>query len=437
MRLTNNVKPIIAVLDDWGSVCSALAGHGAITLEVDTMTQLRDTIAYVDGIVLTGGGDVNPKRYGAKPHPQNYGTSDQRDKMEFTAVQMARKRRIPMMGICRGHQILNVAHGGSLIQHLEDLTQVHKHEGTTHWVKLRKRSRVARAIGAIQLEGTSLHHQAVDRLGDGLVPVGWSPDGTVEMIESAPGVWPYVLGCQFHPEMDYHYDSRADSIFEHFADVARAKSSGRGDFDTRILVRAVVDRMWSSRKSYSFDADTGRYCGVDNRNTLSGHGLPDWMRDEYDEYGRRFAPEHGSEGFRSSELGSGYGDLWDEEYEEWAVLNDKNIQQIRGELAETDAFAQGMCVSAPCTTQLDCAKWGDCAAEAMANKAELEDRFPGLVKQALNPHSHTTKSYDNVWYFCECGWVKDDITGPWFDPMQAATQRIKRGKRGNMRGGSK
>jgi putative glutamine amidotransferase len=155
-------RPIVAVINDWGSVSTALEESGAETVNVATTSDLKLAIKWVDAIVLTGGADIEPSWYGDEKHPAAGGYNKSRDDLEFEAVLQAQKRRLPMMGICRGHQLLNVAYGGTLIQHIPDLPHAHYHESTSHAVKLRSDARVARSLGVEALTGvTSLHHQGL------------------------------------------------------------------------------------------------------------------------------------------------------------------------------------------------------------------------------------------------------------------------------------
>lgn len=158
-------------------------------------------IGAVSGLVLAGGADVDPARYGAEPHPATV-TRPERDAAELALLGAALQRSVPVLAVCRGMELLNVALGGTLTQHLPERIGDTGHQpapgvyGTTE-VRLEPGSRV----GAILGENTGCrcyHHQAVERLGTGLRAVGWAADGTVEAIE-VPGE-PFVVGVQWHPE---------------------------------------------------------------------------------------------------------------------------------------------------------------------------------------------------------------------------------------------
>lgn len=159
----------------------------------------------VDGVCLAGGPDVQPSIYGEEPHPELGMTEPRADALELAIVREADRRELPMLGICRGMQLLNVARGGTLHQHLPDVMgdQLrHRQEAhgsiTTHQVKTAPRSLLRATFGRGLVDVNSFHHQAVRDLGRGLVATAWAPDGTIEAIED-PGPR-FVLGVQWHAE---------------------------------------------------------------------------------------------------------------------------------------------------------------------------------------------------------------------------------------------
>ncbi len=165
-------------------------------------------LAAVSGLVLTGGEDVAPSLYGAAPHPALGGVHDGRDRWEAALVRAARARRLPTLAICRGIQVLNVALGGTLVQDLPserptatDHDPKAGRDARTHTLRLEPGSRLAQALDADgeTVRINSLHHQAVDRLGDGLRATGTSDDGVVEGVETDDAGW-WALGVQWHPE---------------------------------------------------------------------------------------------------------------------------------------------------------------------------------------------------------------------------------------------
>ena len=161
----------------------------------------------VAGLVLTGGEDVVPAAYGAPPSPHLGRVNPERDATELAAVRAARDQRIPTLAICRGIQLLNVALGGTLIQDLptERPNSIahdpeHPRDARTHRVQVVPDSRVAQALGATELDVNSVHHQAIDRVADGLVVTARAPDGIVEALETGLRDPWWVMGIQWHPE---------------------------------------------------------------------------------------------------------------------------------------------------------------------------------------------------------------------------------------------
>ncbi len=157
----------------------------------------------VDALLLTGGADVDPASYGAKPHPETSGTWPERDRFELALAHRALERDMPVLGICRGMQMLNVACGGTLDQHLDN-TDRHRHTPGTfgdHEVRLEPGSLAHRAAGAETVPVKSHHHQGVAELGEDLKVTGWAvEDDTVEAIELPDRR--FALGVLWHPEED-------------------------------------------------------------------------------------------------------------------------------------------------------------------------------------------------------------------------------------------
>ena len=155
----------------------------------------------LDGLLLAGGGDVDPATYGAEPEPQTANTRIERDRFELALARAALARDLPLLGICRGLEILNVACGGTLEQHLPD-AELHLHTPgrfSDHDVKLEPGSLAARTIGAERATVRSHHHQGVGQLGEGLVASGWAePGGAIEAVENPDRRW--ALGVLWHAE---------------------------------------------------------------------------------------------------------------------------------------------------------------------------------------------------------------------------------------------
>jgi putative glutamine amidotransferase len=192
----------------------------------------------VDALILTGGEDMDPAWYGATPSPLLDPPSRERDLFELALFAVARQRGLPILGICRGIQVINVALGGTLFQDLpsERPGRInHRPEGPrdqrSHRVRLETGSRVAAALGATEVTVNSSHHQAIRDLAPGLVAVGWTEDGLVEAAETAPGT-PWLLAVQWHPE-EMHLDRRAPdrglfAALVQVAGVARDELVGEG-----------------------------------------------------------------------------------------------------------------------------------------------------------------------------------------------------------------
>ncbi|MFI0506687.1 gamma-glutamyl-gamma-aminobutyrate hydrolase family protein [Streptomyces albogriseolus] len=173
------------------------AGGLAAMLPPDAPEHAAAAVARLDGLVVAGGPDVEPVHYGAEPDPRTGPPDRARDAWELALIRAALERGVPLLGICRGMQLLNVALGGTLVQHIDGHAEVPGVFGH-HPVKPVPGTRYAEAVP----EETSVptyHHQAVDRLGTGLIPSAHAEDGTVEAVERPDGPW--VVGVQWHPEM--------------------------------------------------------------------------------------------------------------------------------------------------------------------------------------------------------------------------------------------
>ncbi len=198
-------------------VCDA--GGEAIDLHPAMTASPERLLTDLDGVLISGGPDINPARYGQAPHPETAGISDARDALEIGIIRAAIAASLPVFAICRGHQALNVAFGGSLLQHIDG--DGHRaHDGGAgasrfHAITIADGSRLARLVGAGPLRTNSRHHQAVtsDGLAPGLTATAWSPDGLVEAMESREHRW--VMGVQWHPERDEVKD-RFRPLFEDF-----------------------------------------------------------------------------------------------------------------------------------------------------------------------------------------------------------------------------
>jgi putative glutamine amidotransferase len=191
-------------------------------------TSVEDVLDRFDGLLLIGGGDVQPERYGAdSAHPNVYGVDPARDEFEIRLTRKAADAEMPMMAVCRGIQLVNVAFGGTLHQHLADVAGLDDHGRPTeeepwvdHELKVAESSRLAEATGQATLMGRASHHQAIDRVGEGLAPVAWTHDGVVEAVEADRG---WVVGVQWHPEQTAAEDPAQQALFDALVAKAAAR----------------------------------------------------------------------------------------------------------------------------------------------------------------------------------------------------------------------
>lgn len=187
------------------------------------------SLSGVAGLVLTGGEDVDPRRFGQEPHPETGAPHAARDAYEIALAAAAAERRIPTLGICRGAQVINVALGGTLIQDIPsqrssgiDHDPKDKREERTHDVVIEPDSRLADIVGATRIGTNSSHHQAVDEPGSGLRITAKCTDGIVEAVESTDPAW-WMVAVQWHPEDLTRTVEDADRrLFAAFASAARA-----------------------------------------------------------------------------------------------------------------------------------------------------------------------------------------------------------------------
>jgi len=191
--------------------------------------QLEGSLDRFDGVLLLGGGDLDPSTYGAGPAEKVYGVHEPRDTSELALTRAAVDRGMPVLAICRGHQVLNVALGGTLDQHIPDRDGVEEH-GTPgkpggayeHDVTLDPGTRLSAAMGTARARCSCHHHQAVARAGDRLVVTAHADDGIIEATELADPDGPWVVGVQWHPEDTAAIDRAQQGLFDAF--VARART---------------------------------------------------------------------------------------------------------------------------------------------------------------------------------------------------------------------
>ncbi len=182
----------------------------------------------LDGIVFTGGGDIDSGRYGEDPHPELRKVNAARDEFELAVVHAAKSRRLPVLAICRGLQVMNVALGGTLIQDIPSIIGSTDHGviGDAVYeahqpVTIDADSDIAKAVGKTELMVNSIHHQAVKNLAPGFRAVAWADDGVIEGIQHEDDEWP-LLAVQWHPEfLGDNCDEASHLLFEAFVESVR------------------------------------------------------------------------------------------------------------------------------------------------------------------------------------------------------------------------
>lgn len=219
----------------WGSAAVALpmqyvtairrAGGRAVLVAGADGTAPEEILAPFDALLLAGGGDVDPARYGQEPHEAVYGVDRDRDELEAGLVRAALRDGVPALCICRGMQVANVALGGTLVQHLPDVPGLGDHgrppEGPIlHDVAVDEDTLLRKIVGGATVRAASHHHQAIDRLGEGLRISGRSDDGLVEAFESAESADGWLVGVQWHPEETAEEDPAQQALFDALLEAA-------------------------------------------------------------------------------------------------------------------------------------------------------------------------------------------------------------------------
>ena len=202
-----------------------LVAAGCLPVLLPPLPEIEVVVRRLDGLLLLAGPDVDPASYRAQRHPKIGRVLPERDAFEFAILDAALTAGLPILGICRGLQLLNVLRNGTLHQHLPDVTGHDRHlPGVGLYgaepVRLQPGSQIAGVLGGDTAVVPCHHHQAVDRLGHGLIATAWAQDGTVEAIEATDH--PFAVGVQWHAE-----EGTGDEIFAALAGAAKARARAR------------------------------------------------------------------------------------------------------------------------------------------------------------------------------------------------------------------
>jgi putative glutamine amidotransferase len=215
----------------------AIADVGGLPVLIPTSVSddvLRAIYDRVDGVLLPGGGDVDPEFYGALKHPKTGEADNQRDHVELQVASWALDEDLPLLGICRGHQVLGVALGGKLVQDIpslvsselaHDLANVKPRDHEAHSVEIDPSSRLARILGTTRVDVNSLHHQSLEAAPPGACVTAYAPDGVIEAMELPDKK--FALSVQWHPEDMYRNDESMKRLFRAFVEAATNGTNGR------------------------------------------------------------------------------------------------------------------------------------------------------------------------------------------------------------------
>jgi putative glutamine amidotransferase len=203
----------------WAYMSKVVEAGGSPIMLPPVPEAVEDVIARADALLLTGGPDIEPSLYGAQRHPRTLPPNEKRDRTDMVALAAAQRRGIPVLGLCRGLQILVVARGGTLHQHLPEHSPTRPGRYEPRDIHVEPDSRLGTALGS-SVTVHCHHHQGVDQLGTGLVATAWSPDGIIEGAEDPEA--PFVVGVQAHGEVG----SETAPLFKAFVDAAADRRSG-------------------------------------------------------------------------------------------------------------------------------------------------------------------------------------------------------------------
>ena len=219
-----------SLFTDYTAMVRRAGGMPVALVPIDDPAEIVDRL---DGLVMTGGGDVEPSRYGGTTHESVYGVEPERDEFEITLARTAHEQGLPTLLICRGMQVMNVALGGTLFEDIPSgvegaIEHLHKDEAArtgVHEVRLADGSRLADLWDTTAVNANSIHHQAIRQLGTGLRATGTTSDGVIEAVEHTDDAWP-MWAVQWHPEWLPDQPESA-ALFGALVDAARSAAVAR------------------------------------------------------------------------------------------------------------------------------------------------------------------------------------------------------------------
>jgi len=231
--MMSNRQPIIGIttygLNEQGDfsipalyVDSVRRAGGIPLLIIPGESHVDTIVTHLNGIILAGGGDLDPSTYNGKGHDSNYNIDSSRDDTELRLAKTVLAKKIPTLAICRGIQVINTILGGTLFEHIPDhfgekiLHRLPPRIPSSHLVTFDKNSGLFDIIRKEEIEVSSWHHQSIDKLGDGLSVVAKSSDGVIEAIEFNREAW--FIGIQWHPELSSAVDSNQQKLFDAFVE---------------------------------------------------------------------------------------------------------------------------------------------------------------------------------------------------------------------------
>jgi putative glutamine amidotransferase len=208
--------PVVSCGQNYIDAVHRAGGLPIIVSPTNDRDVIASTLTRCDGMLMIGGGDVSPTKYGATEWARLSGVNEFLDDFEIAACNRAIETEMPILAVCRGQQVLNVALGGTLIQHLKTTPD---HRDTMHGIQVVPGSRLALAMGTTDPFIHSLHHQAIENLASDLAVVGTHQDGTIEAVEHKGSTW--IVGVQWHPEDTARDDPSQQGLFNTLISHAR------------------------------------------------------------------------------------------------------------------------------------------------------------------------------------------------------------------------